>query len=178
MGRWVPTLGGFGRHLQPAVGRTTFACSRPLDLIVAAPSYRTRQVDAVFADTTVSMERAPRVFFELLGSLPTLPPDVQLWVCPSRKPNPRPARASRAGDADHDTRSDVLRRTAGLFKTEVIRRRGPWKGVEDAEFATLGWVHWFNNRRLLEPLGNQPPVEFEAAYYREEEIPVAVAGLK
>ena len=46
----------------------------------------------------------------------------------------------------------------GLFKTELVRAHGPWKGVEDVEFATLGWVDWFNNRRLLGPLGDQPPV--------------------
>jgi len=66
----------------------------------------------------------------------------------------------------------------GLFKAEVIRRRGPWKGVEDVEFATLNWVDWFNNRRLLGPLGNVPPAEFEQVFYSQEENPVAVAGLK
>ena len=54
----------------------------------------------------------------------------------------------------------------GLYKTEVIRRRGPWRGLEDVEFATLEWVDWFNNRRLLEPIGYVPPAEFEQAYYR------------
>jgi transposase InsO family protein len=53
----------------------------------------------------------------------------------------------------------------GLFKTEVIRRRGPWRGLEGVEFATLEWVDWFNNRRLLEPIGNIPPAEAEARYY-------------
>ena len=53
----------------------------------------------------------------------------------------------------------------GLYKTEVIRRRGPWKGVEDVEYATLEWVDWFNNRRLLEPIGYVPPVEPERNYY-------------
>jgi len=53
----------------------------------------------------------------------------------------------------------------GLFKTEVIRRRGPWKGIEDVEFATLSWVAWYNSSRLLEPLGYVPPVEFEEAFY-------------
>jgi len=57
----------------------------------------------------------------------------------------------------------------GLYKTEVIRRRGPWRNVEGVEFATLEWVDWFNNRRLLEPIGNVPPVEFERAYYRRQE---------
>jgi putative transposase len=54
----------------------------------------------------------------------------------------------------------------GLFKTELIRRRGPWRGLDDLEIATLEWVDWFNNRRLLEPIGNIPPAETEATYYR------------
>ena len=57
----------------------------------------------------------------------------------------------------------------GLFKTEVIRRRGPWHGIEGVEFATLEWVDWFNNRRLLEPIGNIPPAEAEARYYAAQE---------
>jgi putative transposase len=51
----------------------------------------------------------------------------------------------------------------GLYKTEVIRRRGPWRELETVEFATLEWVHWFNHRRLLEPIGHLPPAEAEAA---------------
>jgi putative transposase len=54
----------------------------------------------------------------------------------------------------------------GLFKTEVIRRRGPWRGLDPVEIATLEWVDWFNNRRLFEALGNIPPAEAEATYYR------------
>lgn len=54
----------------------------------------------------------------------------------------------------------------GLYKTEVIRRRGPWRHLEAVEFATLEWVHWFNHRRLLEPIGHVPPVELEASYYQ------------
>ena len=57
----------------------------------------------------------------------------------------------------------------GLYKTEVIRRRGPWRTVEDVEYATLEWVDWFNHRRLLEPIGNVPPAELEMAYYRQLE---------
>lgn len=52
----------------------------------------------------------------------------------------------------------------GLFKAEVIHRRGPWRSFEAVEFATLEWVDWFNNRRLLEPIGNVPPAEAEAAF--------------
>ena len=57
----------------------------------------------------------------------------------------------------------------GLYKTEVIRPRGAWRGLEAVEFATLEWVHWFNNRRLLEVIGNRPPAEAEAADYRQAE---------
>jgi transposase InsO family protein len=57
----------------------------------------------------------------------------------------------------------------GLYKTEVIRRRGPWRSLETVEFATLEWVDWFNNRRLLEPIENLPPAEAEARYYAELE---------
>ncbi len=53
----------------------------------------------------------------------------------------------------------------GLYKAEVIHRRGPWRSFEAVEFATLNWVDWFNNRRLLEPIGNIPPAEAEERYY-------------
>jgi transposase InsO family protein len=59
----------------------------------------------------------------------------------------------------------------GLFKTEAIRRRGPWRRLETVEFATLAWVDWFNTRRLLEPIGYMPPAEYEARDYQ----PAAVA---
>ncbi len=65
----------------------------------------------------------------------------------------------------------------GLFKTEEIYRRGPWKGLEDVEFATLEWVAWYNHRRLLEPLGYVPPAEFEEAYYARQATPGGVAVL-
>jgi len=63
-----------------------------------------------------------------------------------------------------------------LFKTEVIYRRGPWRSREAVELATLEWVDWFNNRRLLEPLGYIPPAEFEAAYYDKQSNPAMVVG--
>ena len=65
----------------------------------------------------------------------------------------------------------------GLFKTEVIYRRGPWRSLDAVEYAVLEWVDWFNNRRLLEPIGYLPPAEFEEAYYRAQTSPAAVAGL-
>ena len=57
----------------------------------------------------------------------------------------------------------------GLFKTEVIRRRGPWRSLEAIEFATLEWVHWFNHRRLLGPIGHIPPAEAEACFHGQLE---------
>jgi putative transposase len=65
----------------------------------------------------------------------------------------------------------------GLYKTELIRRRGPWNGIDDVEYTTLEWVDWFNHRRLLEPIGYVPPAEYEAAF-RGEEDPSRTAGLK
>jgi transposase InsO family protein len=56
----------------------------------------------------------------------------------------------------------------GLYKAEVIRPNGPWQGIDEVEFATLEWVDWFNNRRLLEPIGYVPPVEFEAMYDQQK----------
>ncbi|MGI8516710.1 MAG: integrase core domain-containing protein, partial [Acidimicrobiia bacterium] len=54
----------------------------------------------------------------------------------------------------------------GLFKTEVVRRRGPWRNLDDVEYATLEWVDWFNRRRLFGRLGNIPPAEAEQDFYR------------
>jgi putative transposase len=55
----------------------------------------------------------------------------------------------------------------GLYKAELIHRRGPWRNLQAVEMATLEWVDWFNHRRLLEPIGNVPPAEAEAAYYAQ-----------
>ena len=63
----------------------------------------------------------------------------------------------------------------GLYKTEVIHKRGPWRTIDEVEYATLEWVDWFNNRRLLEPIGNIPPAELEEAYYRQLEESAMVA---
>ncbi len=62
----------------------------------------------------------------------------------------------------------------GLYKTELIHKQGPWKTVEALEWETLKWVTWFNQQRLLEPIGNRPPAEFEALYEQSQAaIPVA-----
>ena len=67
-----------------------------------------------------------------------------------------------------DSYDNALAETVnGLYKAEVIHRRGPWRGFEAVELATLEWVDWFNNRRLLGSTGNRPPAEAEAAYYAQ-----------
>ena len=77
-----------------------------------------------------------------------------------------------------DSYDNALAETViGLFKTEEIHRRGPWKGLEDVEFATLEWVAWYNGSRLLEPLGYVPPTEFEKAYHDRQAAPVGMAVL-
>jgi putative transposase len=75
-----------------------------------------------------------------------------------------------------DSYDNALAETViGLFKTEVIRRRGPWRNAKAVEFATLEWVDWYNTRRLLAPIGNMPPAEAEARYYAELEAPAMAA---
>ena len=77
-----------------------------------------------------------------------------------------------------DSYDNALAETViGLFKTEEIRRRGPWKALEDVEFATLEWVAWYNHQRLLEPLGYVPPAEFEQAYHDRQAAPAGMGVL-
>ncbi len=99
---------------------------------------------------------------------------------PFATPSDSQRRASSARSAASATRTTTrsLRRVIGLYKTEVIRRRGPWRNIDAVEFATLEWVDWFNNRRLLEPIGYVPPAEYEEAYYRSQQAQAMVAGLK
>ena len=68
------------------------------------------------------------------------------------------------GDAYDNALAETIN---GLYKAEVIYHRSPWKTLEAVELATLEWVAWFNHHRLLEPIGNVPPAEAEAAYYRQ-----------
>jgi putative transposase len=75
-----------------------------------------------------------------------------------------------------DSYDNALAETViGLFKTEVIRHKGPWRNIDAVEYATLEWVDWFNNRRLLEPIGYVPPAEYEQAWYRRQQGQAMVA---
>ncbi|WP_455380749.1 IS3 family transposase [Acidihalobacter prosperus] len=80
--------------------------------------------------------------------------------------------AGSTGDSYDNALAETIN---GLYKAEVIHRRGPWKSAEAVEWATLNWVSWFNNQRLMEPLGYIPPAEAEANYYRQlgQTAPVA-----
>ena len=84
-----------------------------------------------------------------------------------------PSVGSRGDSYDNALAESII----GLYKTEVTRRRGPWRGPEDVEFATLEWVHWYNTQRLLEPIGNVAPVEYEMNYYRSQEGSLEMARL-
>jgi transposase InsO family protein len=75
-----------------------------------------------------------------------------------------------------DSYDNALAETViGLFKTEVIHPRGPWRTLDAVEYATLEWVDWFNNRRLLESVGHVPPAEYEQAYHRLNEAQAMAA---
>lgn len=83
-----------------------------------------------------------------------------------------PSVGSRGDSYDNALAETVI----GLYKTELIRQAGPWRGPEDVEYATLEWVAWYNTQRLLEPLGYLPPAEYEEQYHRASEAqPLEVA---
>ncbi len=91
---------------------------------------------------------------------------------------PRDAGIESSVGSIGDSYDNALAETInGLFKTEIIRnpQRGPWKAIDEVEYATLEWVDWFNNRRLLESIGDIPPPEFEKRYYEQIEGSAMVA---
>jgi putative transposase len=77
-----------------------------------------------------------------------------------------PSVGSRGDSYDNALAESLI----GLYKTELIRRKGPWRTIDAVEFATLDWVDWFNHRRLLEPIGYIPPAEYEAHYYEQAAV--------
>ena len=82
------------------------------------------------------------------------------------------ASVGSVGDSYDDALTETIN---GLYKTEVIRRRAPWKNIDAVEYATLEWVDWFNQRRLLEPIGDVPPAELETVYYEQQKGSAMVA---
>ena len=83
------------------------------------------------------------------------------------------ASVGSVGDAYDNAMAETVN---GLYKAEVIWRQGPWRKKEAVERATLDWVHWFNTKRLLAPIGNIPPAEFEKSYYDTRELLPVAAG--
>jgi putative transposase len=77
-----------------------------------------------------------------------------------------PSVGSRGDSYDNALAESVI----GLYKTELIQRKGPWRTIDAVEFATLAWVDWFNHRRLLGPIGYMPPAEYEAHYYEQAAV--------
>ena len=103
-----------------------------------------------------------------------LPPAPASFITAIAAPNmfrsSTPSASSKLGSSLQSAASATLTTALaetinGLYKAEVIHRRGPWRNFEAVEFATLEWVDWFNNRRLLEPIGFIPPAEAEERYF-------------
>jgi transposase InsO family protein len=84
-----------------------------------------------------------------------------------------PSVGSRGDSYDNALAGTVI----GLYKTEVIRHAGPWRGLEDVEYATLEWVAWYNTQRLLEPPGYVPPTEYEEQDHRTQMAHAAAGAL-
>ena len=76
--------------------------------------------------------------------------------------------ASSVGNAGDSYDNALAETMFGLYKTELIEHCCPWRNHQGVEWVTLEWVDWFNNRRLLEPIGYLPPAEFEPMYYRQK----------
>ena len=98
------------------------------------------------------------------------------------QPNPAGIGAAQRVDGDSydnpvlsEVEGALAETINGLYKAEVIHRRGPWRSFEAVEYATLEWVDWFNHRRLLEPIGKIPPAEAEERYYATIEQSAMVA---
>ena len=86
---------------------------------------------------------------------------------PKRGSNPRSERSASSYD-------NALAETInGLYKTELIKPRKPWRTIDEVEYATAEWVDWFNHHRLYEYCGDIPPVELETAYYAQQQRPAA-----
>lgn len=85
------------------------------------------------------------------------------------------ASAGSVGDAYDNALAETIN---GLYKTEVIRKKGSWKGLDDVEYATLEWVHWYNTKRLMSSIGYVPPAEYEKRYYDQLKVPHVELGLR
>lgn len=84
-----------------------------------------------------------------------------------------PSVGSRGDSYDNAMAETII----GLYKTEVIHLKGPWRGMDPVEYETLVWVDWFNKKRIFGPIGDIPPMEYESLYYERQETPAVVVGI-
>ena len=125
--------------------------------------------------TSVGLFRAAGSCITAIGARNTL-------RCATQSGWPRPASSPRSAalilspSKDGDSYDSGLAETInGLYKAEVIHRRGPWRSFEAVAFATLEWVDWYNTRRLLEPIGNVPPAKAKAGSFAQTQVPPLAA---
>jgi putative transposase len=88
-----------------------------------------------------------------------------------------PHLVTKVGTTGNSYDNALAETVIGLHKTEVIRRRGPWRGFDDVEFATLEWVSWYNTTPLFTPLGYVSPVEYEKAFDARDSVPADAGAL-
>jgi transposase InsO family protein len=141
----VPKSAADPHAAQPPVARATTTCPEALDPTAVAPPSQ----HSFWLVLRRPLESAQYVSIRYTERL------AEASIEPS---------VGSVGDSYDNALAETMN---GLFKVEVIHRRGPWRNAEAVEFATLEWVAWFNTRRLLEPIGNVPPAEAEARYYEQ-----------
>jgi putative transposase len=156
--RWTTSIASFTRRARMRCGSRILPKSRPGPVLSMSPSSSTSMRGA----SSAGGPHGPRMraLFSMRSS--------RLSKYLSIKYTERLSEAGiepsvgSVGDSYDNALAETIN---GLYKAEVIHRRGPWRTMEAVEFATLEWVDWFNNRRLLEPIGNIPPAEAEERYY-------------
>jgi putative transposase len=87
-----------------------------------------------------------------------------------------PAMAAKVGSRGDSYDNALAESFNGLYKTELIRHAGPWRGLDDVEFATLEYIDWFNHRRLHGELGMTPPAEFEVTFVQQPATPLLASS--
>ena len=137
---------------------------RPGDRSLARPARSDRRFSGVIATPSRGVLRRPVEFTQYLSIRYT-----DRLAAAGIEPS-----VGTTGDSYDNALAESI---IGLFKTEVIRRRGPWRGIDDVEFATLTWVAWYNADRLLAPLGYLPPAAFEEQFYAHQQHEAEAAVL-
>jgi transposase InsO family protein len=197
----VTTVAGNGAVRPPDLVRREFKAARPNQLWVADLTYVASWVGFVYVAFVIDVFSRAIVGWRVSRSLRSdLALDALEQAIHARSPTEDlvhhsdrgvqyvsiryTERLAQAGIAPSvgsvgDSYDNALAETViGLFKAELIWRRGPWRSMEEVEFATLEWIDWFNNRRILGPIGYVSPAEHEVEYYRRQQSPALVAGLK